>query len=286
MKIGFAWLLAAAMTIAFAAAANAAPATGCIGVAGAECGVGADASHGQFHGLLAVRGAPWVFDAAARSGTTPGCGDCTWSLAIACPETPPHNQTRSCPAARGSASCRSGQVLYRVYLSTDTVTDRIEGTVCIGGGDDPIPVGDEAADDVARYLRNATPPDLRITTRPRLATLAGLPTYFAARPATSLAPVRFGGPQITEAITITPLRAVWRWGDGARTPWAVIGRRLTHTYRRGGISRGSVTTRWGATYTVTYAGRTAGPYDADGTLAKQQVFSLPVRTSSPVLVSR
>jgi hypothetical protein len=173
-----------------------------------------------------------------------------------------------------------------VYLTTDAVTDQVAGTVCIGGPNQPIPIGDQAAGDVERYLKNITPPDLEIATRPRVATLAGLPTYFAARPPSRLPPALFGGPEITETITIAPLRAEWRWGDGDETGWEQVGPRLMHSYLYGGLARGSVTTRWGATYTVTYAGETAGPYDGNGRLTKRQAFRLPVRTSSPTLVSR
>jgi hypothetical protein len=129
------------------------------------------------------------------------------------------------------------------------------------------------------------PPDLIVATRPRAATLAGLPTYFRARPPASLRPAPFGGPDITETITIAATRADWRWGDGSASGWTSAGSTHRHSYLHGGTAPGRLRTRWDATYTITYAGQTFGPYHAKGHLMKRQTFTLPVRTSSPTLVS-
>jgi hypothetical protein len=172
-----------------------------------------------------------------------------------------------------------------VYLTTDAFLDRIEGTVCVGGPDHVVDVGDRAAADVARYLRNVRPPDLVIATRPATATLAGLPTYFRARPPAGLGPVPFGGPGITETITIAVSHVAWRWGDRGGSGWVAAGRTLRHTYAHGAIARGRLAVSWSATYTITYAGATYGPFDGTGRIIGVQRFRLPVRTSSPVLVS-
>jgi hypothetical protein len=98
--------------------------------------------------------------------------------------------------------------------------------------------------------------------------------------------VRFGGTGVTETITIAPLRASWAWGDGDRSGWVAIGRMVRHSYLHGGMAAVQLTVRWGATYLIGYDGAAFGPYDADGRLTKAQELRLPVRTSSPVLVSR
>jgi hypothetical protein len=258
----------------------------CVGVAGSTCGVHGGGTH--FHGLIAVTGSPWVLADAATAGTQAGCGDCRWTIAIACPDesvSDPGTQ-RKCAAASNSPMCQPGQLLYRVYLSTDALLDRVEGTVCIGGQDQVVDIGDRAAAAVARYLRNVTPPDLVVSTRPATATLAGLPTYFDARRPAGLAPVPFGGPEITETITIATSRVAWRWGDHGSSGWVPAGRTLRHTYRHGTIAHGRLTVEWTATYTITYGGATYGPFDATGRITNAQRFRLPVRTSSPVLVSR
>src|SRR4051794_6555919 len=83
--------------------------------------VTADQRAGQFHGLIMVNGQPVVLDAAAHSGTKPGCGDCKWTLIMACVFNSPDDPTQqnSCLGATRSARCRRGQVLYRLYLTTD-----------------------------------------------------------------------------------------------------------------------------------------------------------------------
>jgi hypothetical protein len=256
---------------------------GCGGFEGGTCGAAAT-SAGDFHGLLAIGGAPWVIDDAAHDGTQAGCNDCSWSLVLACrPDAPGAPNQQGCTNRRGG--CRRRQLSYRLYLSTDADANQLLGVVCIGGPDQPVPVGDIAKTDVDRYLRDVTPPDLVITTAPRDATLAGLRTSFSAQPPATLQPQPFGGPLVTETITIAPARASWHWGDGATTGWVATSATLAHSYLRGGLAHGALASRWGATYTITYAGQTFGPYDAVGQLTKRQQFTLPVRTSTPVLVS-
>jgi hypothetical protein len=279
-------LLAVAATPACNAAAGSAG--GCGTVDTASCGLGADQGSGQFHGLLAVRGVPWVLDLAAQSGTRSGCADCSWKLVLACEANGPGSPSgpQACTAAGMSATCQTGQRLYRVFLSTDAVLDAIVGEVCIGGPQQPVPVGTDAKAAVERYLKDVTPPDLDISTSPPGATLAGLTTTFTATPPATLRPVTFGGGELTETITVVPRRADWRWGDGSRSGWLDAAASLAHAYERGGVARLTMRTRWGATYTIGYQGETFGPYDATGQIVTTQGFALPVYTSAPTLVSR
>jgi hypothetical protein len=250
-----------------------------------SCGVTANGSTGTFHGLLAVTGDPWVLNRAAASGTQPGCGDCTWTLNRLCTTNPTGDPTTdACTTRRGT--CHKRQTAYLLYLSTATATDIPEGTLCLGGAHHLLAIGDHATTDVQRYLHDITPPPLTITTRPAHATLTGLPTYFTAHPPASLHPQPFGSPQITETITIAPSHTNWHFTDSATTtvttpPTATP----THTFTRPGTAHGQLTTTWGATYTITYAGRTFGPYTATGTLTTGQQFTLPIHTTTPTLVS-
>lgn len=252
---------------------------GCGDLSG-SCGVTGGATH--FHGVLAVAGAAWVLDASASARN--GCSDCSWSMVPACVTQQTGQPDTLCDGAGAAPTCDPGQILYRLYLSTAAFIDRDEGVLCIGGANHPIPVGDISTADVGRYLDNVAPPNLTITTRPNRATLAGLITYFRATAPADLHPTPFGGPDVTETITISPVAVQWRWGDGGSTGWTDLGTQ-THRYLSGGVASGSVTSRWQATYTVSYAGRTFGPYDATRDVAHTQRFRLPVRTSSPTLVS-
>jgi hypothetical protein len=261
---------------------------GCTGVYETTCNgqVQADQPHGDFHGLIAIDGEPSVLATAAHSGTEPGCGDCTWTLVTACynsgPLTP--DPSRDCDEAARNPTCNRG-VLQRLYLSDDAVQFEDAGTFCLRHHNHLIPIGDLARADVGRYLKDVTPPDLDLVTKPKDETLAGLPTYFSAAPPARLRPHPFGNGAVTETISIAPKRADWVWGDGQRSGWVAATVRETHDYVHGGTAHGSVTTRWGATYTISYEGRTFGPYDAVGLLTKRQAFRLPVDTSSPTLVS-
>lgn len=256
-------------------------ATSC-GDLSSSCGVTGQGNH--FHGVLAVTGQPWVLGLSTRSGSA-GCGDCTWSMVPACLIEHAGQPDTLCDGATAAPACAPGEVLYRLYLSTAALVDRDEGVICIGGDHQPVAVGDIALADVARYLDDLTPPDLVVATRPRDATLAGLLTYFKARPP-ALPPSRFGGPTVTETITIRPVQLRWWWGDGDASPWLPAAATASHTYLAGGLTDGSLETRWHATYTVSYAGLTLGPYDADREITERQRFRLPVHTSNPTLVSR
>src|SRR5579875_3466929 len=192
----------------------------CGGLYGSTCGVGTNPSKGDFHGLIAVKGAPWVLARAAHSGTKAACGDCVWTLMLACPHnTPGQSDETSCTDATHSPQCKKKQLLYRVYLTTDELPYQLTGTVCLGGPNEVVPIGDEAAAAVRNYLKDVHPPGLVITTQPRAGALAGLAEFFAVRTPADLRPQPFGGDPITETITIAPLRYDWTWGDGTSSGW-------------------------------------------------------------------
>ena len=256
----------------------------------------ADPIAGDFHGLIAVAGQPDVLATAAHSGTTAGCGDCVWTLVMMClANTPvdPHNQ-QPCTGAGRLLKCRPGQTAFRLYLSTKAATNRLVETICLGGADDVIPIGDIAAADVARYLRDVRPPELLTRFQPPREAIAGLPSYFMVRPPAELRPATLTSatPDIVETITIAPLHYTWAWGDGtgdlttddAGAPYP--DGHVTHTYATGGRVNIGLTTQWGATYTITTAGQTFGPYDATGgVVPRTQSLTLTVATAHSHLVS-
>jgi hypothetical protein len=246
--------------------------------------------------LIAVKGRPDILETAAHSGTAAGCGDCVWTLVMMClvnTPTDPHNQ-QPCTAAGNAAKCKHGQTAFRLYLTTKAVANDLVATLCLGGTDDIVPVGDIAAADVARYLHDVHPPDLVMQTQPPRSAIAGLATYFMVRPPTDLQPTTLATNDqgIVETITIAPLHYTWSWGDGsddlttddAGAPYP--DGHVTHTYSTGGHVHGSVTAQWGASYTITVAGQTFGPYDATGgVVPHSQTFDLPIATAHSHLVS-
>jgi hypothetical protein len=255
--------------------------------------VNADQSVGNFHGLIMVPGQPSVLDRAAQSGTKAGCGDCTWSLILACLHNDPSHPEKQdpCVDAVNSGQCGKHQLLYRLFLTTDAVRNDPVAALCLGGVTDVVPVGDRAALDVQRYLRDVTPPLLALHVAPAKGVPAGLPAYFWVRAPADLTPTPFGNGQITETITIAPQRYDWTWGDGAVSGWTTDAGgpyptgTLTHTYDKADHYTGRVVIEWGATYTITVAGRTFGPYDATGTLTKTQQFTTTVLRARSTLVS-
>ena len=261
-----------------------------------SCGVSSEATQGEFHGLIAVKGRPDVLATAAHSGTSASCGDCVWTLVMMCVGNTPadlHNQ-QPCVGAARSLRCRPGQTAFRLYLTTEATTNQLVETLCLGGIDDVVPVGEIAAADVGRWLKDVTPPDLVFRFQPPRAAIAGLPTYFMVRTPTDLRPTHLASsaPGIVETITIAPLHYTWSWGDGSDRletddPGAPYpDGQVTHTYAAGGTVHGSLTTQWGATYTITTEGQTFGPYDATGgVVPRVQTFALPVATAHSHLVS-
>jgi hypothetical protein len=273
--------------VSWSSGASASPKVDCGSFDTSTCGVTADPHEGQFHGLIAVSGVPSVLELSARSGTKAGCGDCEWTLIAACPENNPGDPgaAKVCAGAIDAPTWRGG-VLERLYLSDADIEYRLMDTLCLHPADTVIGIGDRAAADVQRYLRDVTPPDLVIDTHPHAATLAGLPTRFHASTPVALHPTPFGTGQITETITITPIRSTWSFGDTTHTGWVPTDAVQTHRYLTGGVDRGGLITRWGATYTITFDTATYGPYDAVGQLTRQQGFTLPVHTASPHLTSQ
>src|SRR5581483_1597932 len=101
-----------------------------------------------------------------------------------------------CLGATGAPICQQGQLAYRLYLTTATTPDQFIDVLCLGGQQQVIPVGDQAAADVQRYLKDVTPPLLDLHLDPSKGIPAGLPVYFWVRPPAA-APTPFGGGQIT-----------------------------------------------------------------------------------------
>jgi hypothetical protein len=183
------------------------------------------------------------------------------------------------------ARCPPNALPYRLYLTTSTLTNHLVGDICLGGGRHVVLVGQDAEADVDRYLRDVVPPDLLIHRRPHGPTLTGLPTYFRAGvPADGVGPIGFGGPTVSEAITLAAEQVDWAWGDGVSSGWLPVAAVAQHRYLEGGVLAGTLTTRWSATYTATFEGRTVGPFTANGVVERRQPFVVPVDTSRPVLV--
>jgi hypothetical protein len=270
---------------------------GCHSIITPVCaGVGGDQGEGDFHGLIMVDGQPDVLERAATSGTQPGCGDCVWTLVLMCVDNRPGGPPGDigCVGAHAPAICKPPKVAFRLYLTTDAVTNELIDTLCLGNTKDVVPVGDIAAADVADYLKDVTPPDLDVTFQPPTGALTGLPTYFQALPPADLKPQSFGGgdPRVSENITISPKHYVWSWGDGTDGlatddpggpyPTGTV----THTYTTAATINGTLTTQWSATYTITVAGQTFGPYVATGGLVpRTQSFGITVRSAHSRLVS-
>jgi hypothetical protein len=253
-----------------------------------DCGASADPPGGYFHGLIGVTGQDWVLELASRAGSSAGCGDCVWTITLDCPQASPENpdDTTGCAGMTNTTRCPPGALPYRLYLSTTSVTNQLTGDICLGGGYRVILVGADADADVARYVRDVTPPDLVIHRRPHGATLTGLPTFFRADPPAGLGPVGFGGPTVTETITLIPQQVSWAWGDGESSGWLALSTTAEHRYLSGGVVTGTLTVRWGASYTATFEGHTVGPFTATGTVDRRQPFVEPVDTSRPALISR
>jgi len=288
-------LAVASGCIAIPGAAHAGSSPPCTDAFDLAChSVTADQHEGDFHGLIMVNGNPDVLDLAAHSGTQPGCGDCEWTLVANCVFNLPDNpdtQAGVCTGNGQARRCNRGQVAFRLYLTTKAFTNRLVDTLCLGGPQDVVPVGDIAAADVDDYLKDVTPPALHVTVQPPNGVLSNLPAYFQADPPANLPPQQFGGPHVTENITITAAHYTWDWGDGTAPlktddPGAPYpDGTVTHTYDRSAHLVAALTTEWSATYTITVAGQTFGPYNATGTVQRTQRFPLVVTRARSHLVS-
>ena len=273
--------------------AQAGPSDDCTNPFATKChSVTADQNAGDFHGVIMVPGDDEILDIAMNSGSQPGCGDCVWTLIIACVHDLPNNphNTVPCTGAGNAQQCSNGQTLYRLFLATATEANHLVTTLCLGGPADVIDVSDVAATDVGRYLKDVKPPLMGITTQPPTDALAGIPTFFQVN-SPNPAPEQFGGPAVTETITIKPATYTWVWGDGSPSlqtqdpggPYP--DGHVTHTYIHAAHVTGTLTTEWSATYTITTAGRTLGPFNATGTVTKTQPFRLTVDRARSHLVS-
>lgn len=273
-----------ALVLTPAPAASAGGPGGCIGVLG-TCGkVTTDPERSAFVGLIAISGNPSLLQNEKQLAGSDECDRCSWTLLVECQQNKPGGSQVDCQGSHTDLRCRKGQLAERVFLSRPGRGYGMVGVYCLGGPNRIVPIGAIAKADVGRYLKDVRPPGLDISFDPGTS-LAGLATKVSARPGRALRPVPFGGQGVTETIRLIPSKQTWDWGDGQAATFTDASVRTTHTYATGGHLTATVTTTWGATYTVTYQGITLGPYDATGTLTGRQARPVTVVTSTPVLVS-
>jgi hypothetical protein len=288
-----AFVISAVVSSSLASVAHAA-APACLDPNNPSCdqhAVTADQAAGEFHGLIMVPGQPEVLDAAAHGGTQAGCGDCSWELILACLQNGAGQTDQGeCTGSAKVPKCSKGQVAYRLYLSTNALKNQLVDVLCLGGTNDIVPVGDIAAADVQRYLKDVKPPDITVNIDPDNGVPAGLPAYFWVKPPSTGA-AQFGKAQVSEAIMLKLLRFRWSWGDGQTADWTTNAGApypdgtVTHTYARSDHYAGQVTIEWGGTYTITVAGETFGPYNAIGTITGDEPFTITVLKAHSTLVS-
>jgi hypothetical protein len=285
-RAAWAALLAfAAMTFTTTAGVAGEPRQQCIVLSAVCYSSAADHSSGQFRGLIAINGDASLLKREASLAGSNGCDDCLWQVTVACQNNEPGDGRQSgCRGAVDYPTCRKRQLAERIFLARSGTGYGDVGIYCLGRGNRIVPIGEIAKGDVERYLKDVRPPNLTISFDPGTS-LAGLATKVRAAPDRALRPVPFGGQGVTETIKLAPVSQTWNWGDGQTATFTEASIRTSHTYATGGHLTASVTTTWGATYTLTYQGLTFGPYDATGRLTGRQTRAVTVVTSTPVLVS-
>jgi hypothetical protein len=252
------------------------------------CG-GVTGGDGAYHGVVVVPGLQGNGNAQGNGGGS--CPGCEWSLVPACSVNGPVNGADAlCGAAVYSCPSRGQEgILMWVYVRRPGGTWTRAGTVCVGP-QDPVLTVDALRVDARRYLFEMDPGAATVSVAPRgFSPVVNEVTYFTAtgggtRTAT------FGPAGVRLTITATPAY-VWDFGDGTppyetRSPGGPYPTGdVTHTYRAPGARTVTLTTRWSATFTVTTAQGTFGPYDVGGApLAPSTTQAVRVREAGAVLV--
>ncbi len=215
------------------------------------------------------------------------CDGCEWKLVIACLANGPENPDDAlCGVAVQSCALRGQDgILYRVYYRDNADPGwRMLQTVCIGPGDQPVPIADIAQavrEQVVSRLPDASP-----SFQPAAGGIVNLPTIFDAGEPGSFETPSFDVLGLPVVVTAT---ATWDWtfDEGVTRAFTVPGGRypddsVSHTYASSGARAVTVTTSWQGSFTV--AGN--GPYAVPGPPLTKTAgpLAVPVREARSHLV--
>lgn len=218
-----------------------------------------------------------LVDGAAR------CGNCRWAVAPSCLTEGPVDSGLCQGALVGCA--KPDQLRYRVYLRRGNGPWVLQGSVCIGPGQNAPPATDIGAEIRARVVSYL--PDAHPTFQPRAGGIVNLPTLFAAGEPTTMTTEPFDVLDFSVVVTAT---ARWRWTfePGVTEGFAVPGgsypnTSVSHTYLRPGSRAVRLTTYWRAQYTVDGQ----GPFPVPGPELTKTVgpVTVPVRSAHSQLVA-
>jgi hypothetical protein len=253
---------------------------------------GADSTgNGTYQGVVVIPGFQ-SGNAAQHSNGASGCADCEWSLVPACWVNSPENGADAlCGAAVNVCRSRGDDgIFYWVFVRRPGEGWHQVGTACIGAHDPVVTLADLRVD-AARYYRDEVRPNAA-TISPQPADgpwVVNLNAYFLAQGAAPLERT-FGPAGARMTITATPTY-VWDFGDeSAPLETASVGGPypdgdVTHVYRSDGRRTVTLTTRWSATFTVTTALGTFGPWDVPGApIAPSTSRTIPVREARAELI--
>jgi hypothetical protein len=212
---------------------------------------------------------------------TKGCKNCQWAVSPACIDSGPSEAA----CAGATVGCANpGDLRYRVYLRRGNGPWVLQGTVCLGPGERPTSVSDIGAavrELVVNYL-----PDAHPSFQPRAGGIVNLPTLFAAGESSTMRTEPFDVLGFTVVVTASA-HWVWTFERGATENFAEPGggypdQSVSHTYRRPGQRRVSVTTWWRAQFTV----NGEGPFAVPGPELTMTAgpFAVPVRSARSELV--
>ena len=212
---------------------------------------------------------------------------CEWKLVIACMSNGPNNPDDALCGVAVSSCAGRGQdgILYRVYYRDSAQPNwRMVSTMCIGPGDQPVPVADVAQavrDKVVSYLPDADP-----SFQPAAGGIVNLPTIFDAGEAATFVTPSFQVPGLPVTVTATA-RWEWTFDDGVTRSFTAPGGQypddsVSWTYATPGGRSVRLTTLWDGRFTV--AGN--GPYDVPGPAISKTAgpMAVPVREANSHLV--
>lgn len=246
---------------------------------------------GTYQGIVIVPGLH-TGDGAGHGNGASGCADCEWSLVPACSVNSPENGADAlCGAAVSICRSRGDDgIFYWVFVRRPGEGWHQVGTACIGASNPVVTLADLRADAAQRYRDEVRPNAATIDPQPANGPwVVNLAAYFAASGAQTTTKT-FGPDGARMTITATPTY-VWDFGDGS-PPYETtdVGGpypdgSVHHVYRTDGTRTVTLTTRWAATFTVTTAFGTYGPWDVPGApIAPTSTRTIQVREGRAVLV--
>lgn len=207
------------------------------------------------------------------------CPECVYTLVPVCELGDGCVETGACPG--------HGEVRYVVFVERPPAEPMAEGSACLSGAEQPVPVEAITAAVERKLTDELLPTDAEVVVQPPGGALINVPTIVRADAARTPITQTFFAAGFSVRVTAKPVRWTWTFGPGEAASFTYPGdayasgvdpttsdRHATWTYGRAGARQLQVVVTWEASYELAGVGTVpVGALDLTSPAVPLQVYA-------------